>query len=128
MRSVGTFSLVNVTSLRRKFRAVRPVLTERSRRVWAASEALAIGHDGIGLVERATGISRSTISRGMRELAAGAAVQPERTRRAGSGRKRAETQDTTTLVSDLDALVEPTASGDPDSRSQNAVRPDTDRS
>ena len=103
-----------MTTLRRKFRAVRPVLTERSRRVWAASEAIALGHGGIGLVERATGISRSTISRGMRELAAGGAVQPTRTRRAGGGRKRAETQDTT-LVSDLEALVEPTASGDPDS-------------
>ena len=105
---------VNLTTLRRKFRAVRPVLTERSRRVWAASEAIALGHGGIGLVERATGISRSTISRGMRELAAGAAVQPERTRRVGGGRKRAEVQDAT-LVSDLEGLVDPTASGDPDS-------------
>jgi len=105
---------VNLTTLRRKFRAVRPVLNERSRRVWAASEAIALGHGGIGLVERATGISRSTISRGIRELADGTAEQPERTRRVGGGRKRAETQDAT-LLSDLDQLVDPTTSGDPDS-------------
>jgi len=105
---------VNLTTLRRKYRAVRPVLTERSRRVWAASEEIALGHGGIGWVERATGISRSTISRGMRELAEGAAVQPERTRRVGGGRKRVEAQDAT-LVPDLEGLVDPTASGDPDS-------------
>jgi hypothetical protein len=82
--------------------------------VWAASEAIALGHGGIGLVERATGISRSTISRGIRELDAGDGPSPDRTRRAGGGRKRAEQQDAT-LLADLDTLVEPTASGDPDS-------------
>ncbi len=105
---------MTLTTLRRTYRTVRPVLTERSRRVWAASEAIALGHGGIGLVERATGISRSTISRGIRELGAGDAASPERTRRAGGGRKRAEEQDAT-LLADLDTLVEPTASGDPNS-------------
>ncbi|MGH7665143.1 MAG: ISAzo13 family transposase [Gemmatimonadaceae bacterium] len=105
---------MNLTTLRRKYRALRPVLTERSRRVWAASEAVACGHGGIGLVERATGISRSTISRGIRELDVGAPLAGERTRRPGGGRKRAADTDAS-LVADLDALVEPTASGDPDS-------------
>ena len=82
--------------------------------MWAASEARALGHGGIELVERATGISRSTISRGLRELDADDGASPERTRRAGGGRKRVEAQDGT-LLHDLDALVEPTASGDPDS-------------
>ena len=70
---------MKLTTLRRTYRAVRSVLTERSRRVWAASEAIALGHGGIGLVERATGISRSTISRGIRELDAGDAASPDRT-------------------------------------------------
>ncbi len=82
--------------------------------MWAASEAVAYGHGGIGLVERATGISRSTISRGIRELDVGAPLAGERTRRPGGGRKRAADTDAS-LVADLDALVEPTASGDPDS-------------
>ena len=73
-----------------------------------------MGHGGIGLVGRATGISRSTISRGLRELDADDGASPERTRRVGGGRKRAEQEDAT-LVRDLDALVEPSASGDPDS-------------
>ena len=52
---------MDLTTLRRKYKGLRSVLTERSRRVWAASEAVALGHGGIGLVEAATGISRSTI-------------------------------------------------------------------
>jgi transposase len=105
---------VNLTALRRKYRAVRPVLTERSRRIWAASEAIALGHGGIRLVERATGISRSTISRGIHELDAGESLSPDRDRRPGGGRQRAEEKDRT-LIADLDRLVEPTTSGDPDS-------------
>jgi hypothetical protein len=47
-------------TLRRKYRTLRLVLKEGSRRVWAASEAVALGHGGIGFVERATGISRAS--------------------------------------------------------------------
>lgn len=100
--------------LRQKYAALGPTLTERSRRLWAATEARACGHGGIGLVARATGISRSTIQRGVRELEAGETLEPSRTRRPGGGRKRAVAKDPR-LLADLDALVEPTASGDPDS-------------
>jgi len=106
---------VDPKALRAKFTALRGVLTERSRRVWAATQARALGHGGIGLVERATGISRSTIHRGLRELEAGGApLAPERTRQPGGGRKATVAKDRS-LLADLDALVEPTAAGDPDS-------------
>jgi len=106
---------VDLTTLSRKYKGLRLVLTERSRRVWAASEAVALGHGGIGLVERATGISRSTISRGIRELnSGGTTLSAERTRRPGGGRKRTVDTDDR-LAADLDALVEPTTSGHPDS-------------
>ncbi len=105
---------MDIQSLQAKFRALAPVLTERSRRLWAATEAQALGHGGIALVERATGISRSTITRGIQELKSGQQLSPERTRRPGGGRKRTEDQDAT-LWADLDALVEPTAAGAPDS-------------
>src|SRR5207244_12340830 len=91
-----------------------PVLTERSRRVWAATEAQAIGYGGITQVARATGIAASTIQRGVRELASGDPLPGRRIRKAGGGRKRATELDAT-LLRDLDALVEPTAPGDPDS-------------
>jgi len=103
-----------LATLRAKHVALAPVFTERARRLWAASEARALGHGGIGLVERATGISRSTIQRGLRELEADTSLPPGRSRRPGGGRKSATVLDAT-LLRDLDALVEPTAPGDPDS-------------
>jgi transposase len=101
-------------SLEEKYARLGPALNERSRRLWGATEALALGHGGIAMVERATGISRSTITRGIRELKSEEAIDPQRTRRPGGGRKAAVEKDPTLLV-DLEALVEPTASGAPDS-------------
>jgi transposase len=105
---------VDIATLRAKYGSLAPVLTERSRRLWAATEAQALGHGGIAMVERATGISRSTIVRGIRETQSGAPVDPDRTRMMGGGRKKATDKDET-LVADLEGLVEPTASGDPES-------------
>ena len=103
-----------MATLRSKHAALVAVFTERSRRLWAATEARALGYGGVALVARATGISASTIRRGLRELDADAPLPPERTRHPGGGRKRATDLDPT-LLGDLDALVEPTAPGDPDS-------------
>jgi hypothetical protein len=105
---------VPLATLRSKHAALMPVFTERTRRLWAATEARALGYGGIAQVVRATGISASTIRRGLRELATDAPLPPERTRRAGGGRKR-KTERDPTLLRDLDALVEPTAPGDPES-------------
>ena len=96
-----------MAALRAKYRALAPVSTERSRRVWAATEARALGYRGVGVVERATRISRSTIQRGLRELEAPVALPPERTRRAGGGRKPLTHLDPT-FLRDLDALVDVT--------------------
>lgn len=65
-------------------------------------------------MERATGISRSTVTRGIQELKSGDAVSPGRIRQPGGGRKRKIELDPT-LAADLDALVEPTTAGDPNS-------------
>lgn len=103
-------------SVAAKYQSLAPVLTERSRRLWAATEARALGHGGIAVVERATGISRSTIQRGLRELDSGEtlALGSDRVRRAGAGRPPTVVKDPA-LYDDLDALIEPSSSGDPDS-------------
>jgi len=103
--------------IREKFTALEAVLDERSRRLWAATEAKALGHGGQTLVATATGMSRNTIHVGLRELGhtsdalTGAA---KRVRRPGGGRKRLIAHDPL-LVAHLDALVEPTSRGDPQS-------------
>jgi Rhodopirellula transposase DDE domain len=103
---------VDVRACRVKYKALAPALTERARRIWAATEARAAGRGGITGVVRATGIAYSTIQRGLKELAAKVRLAPGRIRRPGGGRKKTLTQDPT-LLADLEGLVEPTASGDP---------------
>jgi hypothetical protein len=103
---------VNVPLCRAKYKALAPTLTERARRIWAATEARAAGRGGIAGVARATGIAYSTIRRGLRELTLPVQLAPERIRRPGGGRKKTVAKDPT-LLTDLEGLVEPTASGDP---------------
>ena len=105
---------MNVTLCRAKYKALAPALTERARRIWAATEARATGRGGITVVARATGIAHSTIRRGLKELVLPPEVAPQRSRRPGGGRKRTLAKDPT-LLTDLQGLVEPTASGHPQS-------------
>ncbi len=105
-----------VRALARKYKSLRCELDERARRLWAASEALALGHGGVAAVSRATGLAESTIRIGRRELKQQRQDEadrgPRRVRRSGGGRKRL-TETDSTLLSALDALVEPTTRGDP---------------
>jgi transposase len=95
-----------------KYRMLESELNERQRRLWAASEAKSLGYGGISLVSRATGISRPTIHKGIKELENGERLAEGRIRCEGGGSKKL-TQTQPTLLSALDALVEPTAKGDP---------------
>ena len=105
---------VDVEPLRTKYKALAPVLNERARRIWAATEARQAGRGGITLVARATGISYSTVVRGLKDLESEEVAPPDRVRRAGGGRKKTLQKDPT-LVNDLENLVEPAVSGDPQS-------------
>ena len=100
--------------LRRKYRVVKDSLNERSRRLWAAAEAQALGHGGASLVTEATGISRSTIVRGLKEARAGRGAGEGRVRRRGGGRKSATAIDPRLPVA-LESLVDPVNRGDPES-------------
>ena len=103
--------------IRQKYECLRPAMNERMRRRWAATEALSLGWGGVTTVAVATGLTRKTIHFGIRELEAEAAdpgltLPPDRVRRAGAGRKPI-THKQPKLLTALDALVEPTARGDP---------------
>jgi len=104
-------------ALSKKFNLLKGELDERSRRIWAATEALAIGHGGIKAVAKATGIAESTVLIGKNELDQGVSTKPtegpsRRIRRKGGGRKPL-TEFDDSLLAALDALVEPNARGDP---------------
>jgi Rhodopirellula transposase DDE domain len=106
-------------AVRRKYQLLLPLMNERMRRHWAASEALTLQRGGITLVAQATGLSRTTIQTGLNELQhpeAGAddPIPAERSRHSGAGRPMLKEADPT-LVKDLEALVEPTTRGEPQS-------------
>jgi len=104
--------VIDIEPIRERFSAVAPFLDERGRRLVAAAEAFAAGYGGIAAVAMATGVAPSTIGRGLKELASD--EPSERIRRPGAGRRRTVSKDHT-LLHDLEALVEPTTRGDPES-------------
>src|SRR5437588_1477017 len=98
-----------------KYEAMKPYLTERSRRIWAATEARLLGYGGQKIVHEATGLSGTTIRRGLDELATaeGERVGLGRIRKTGGGRKSKTTQDKS-LNSDLAKIIEASTYGDPE--------------
>jgi len=102
------------TKLREKFQSVWPLLDERTRRIMAASEAMALGYGGVSLVRRACGLSRKAITKGIGEIEAGSAPGEGRIRRPGAGRKRITVTDPD-LVDTLESMIEDQTRGDPES-------------
>ena len=103
-------------SLREKYSALSESLDEARLRLWAAAEARSLGHGGIEAVAKAAGLSRRTVHRGLVELRQPRRqlTPPGRVRAAGGGRKNLVERDPA-LLADLEALVEPTCRGDPQS-------------
>lgn len=103
------------TLIRQRFSDLVPLLNERDRRLWAATEAKSLGYGGIAAVARVTGISRRAIHAGLRELnSLQCSWSPQRIRSTGGGRKPLVVRQPD-LPDALEALVEPTARGDPES-------------
>jgi hypothetical protein len=107
------------STIRERFQSLEWALDERLRRLYAASEAKVLGHGGIMLVQKATGVARNSIKLGLKELLK---CQQEgvtegdvlRLRRIGGGRK-ASVKDDPNLLAALESLVEPVTRGDPES-------------
>ena len=104
-------------TIREKFVSLKSVFDEQSRRLWAATEAKSLGRGGISIVSRATGLSRTTIHQGIKNLSESDYPPPKnsgRIRSSGGGRKPITEYDPTVLR-DLEYLVEPLTRGDPES-------------
>lgn len=105
------------SAVKERYQNLEWALDERLRRLFAASEAKAIGHGGIALVWKATGVARGSIQQGLKELAErpeGMESGSRRIRRVGAGRKATVTDDAALLAA-LESLVEPVTRGDPES-------------
>ena len=89
------------------------ILDERGRRVWAAVEARSAGRGGIAAVVRATGISESTVLRGLADLESGEVPRPGRVRRHPGRVPILEREQG--LDEDLERLIDPATRGDPES-------------
>jgi hypothetical protein len=100
-----------VDDIRAKYERLRRAMDERVTRLWAASEALALGRGGIAAVVEATGISKARVRAGIADLEqerltpSTLPAREQRVRRPGAGRPALLNKDPT-LLHDLDKLVE----------------------
>jgi hypothetical protein len=105
-------------AVRQKYQHIYQTFTERQKRLWAASEALNLGHGGVSLLQSITGLSRSTIHLGIKELKneimneEASKIEPKRVRRSGGGRKAVE-YDEPELITELKKILESSTRGDP---------------
>lgn len=111
------------SAIGKKYQILGPYLDELTRRVWAGSEAIGIGRGGISKVAKETGLSRTTVRAGVRQLQSeevqasggdGKEFKRQRLRRAGGGRKRLQELDPE-MTPALERMLEPATRGDPES-------------
>jgi hypothetical protein len=104
--------VIAVDDIRCRYHQAEAFLDERGRRLFAANEAQAHGFGGVTAAAAATGLARSTINRGIRELQSGQNPIGSRVRRPGGGRKSAVAHQPD-LPAALEALIEDAIRGDP---------------
>ena len=106
--------MIDEEAIGERYRALAGELDERRRRLWAGAEARSHGRGGVSAVARATGMSATTIYKGLRELASGETLERGRVRRPGGGRKPLSETDPG-LLGELERLVAEDDRGDPGS-------------
>lgn len=105
-------------AIRQRYKSLYSTFNEKQKRLWAASEAIGIGHGGVTLLQRVTGLSRSTIHLGIKELkeqnfhASPLSCEMDNIRHSGGGRKTIEHAQPG-LSDALKELIEPSTKGDP---------------
>ncbi|MDR2438231.1 MAG: ISAzo13 family transposase, partial [Planctomycetaceae bacterium] len=103
----------DVLAIQTRIEAVLPTLNEYQRRRYLSAEAKSIGYGGISLISRISGMSRQTLTEGVKELDYTDSIMPEgRSRRPGGGRKPVwETQPG--ILEALERIVSAHTKGDP---------------
>jgi len=97
-----------------RHKILAPLLDEKAHRLMIAAESKVLGHGGIGIVSKSTGVSRTTISTGLKELKEPDLIDKSRIRKEGGGRKKSVDK-LPAIEKELDKLIEPALRGEPDS-------------
>ena len=97
-----------------RHKILAPLLDEKAHRLMVAAESKVLGHGGIGIVSKSTGVSRTTISAGLKELKKPDLIDKSRIRKEGGGRKKSIDK-LPAIEIELDKLIEPALRGEPDS-------------
>lgn len=83
---------IQMEQIRAEFLDIKEVLNERSLRWWCASKARAYNRlhakGGVSIVSEATGVSRSRIHRGIKEIKSEKSIKSTQIRKEGGGRKK----------------------------------------
>jgi hypothetical protein len=103
--------MIDMQAIRKRWETVGSKLDERGRRMFAAGEVRAAGWGGLEAVSEITGLARSTIGRGLKDLGT-VPLAKGRVRREGGGRRHLSSADAT-LIDDLRRLIEPVTLGCP---------------
>jgi len=111
LRSATYVGMIDTQAIRQRWNADGSKRNERGRRLFAASEVRAAGWGGLAAVSDVTGLARSTIERGLKDLDMPALARGQ-VRREGGGPRHLTERDTT-LLQDLKRIVEPATLGDP---------------
>ena len=99
--------------IKEKYASISGELNERSRRIWAATEANSLGYGGVTKVSKATNISRSTIHIGIKEIAQKLPGTLSGVRNKGAGRKSLESKNVK-LLKEVEAIADIDSIGNPD--------------
>jgi len=101
-------------SISERNKILSPHLNEKTKRLYNAAESKVLGHGGIAIVSKATGVSRTTISTGLKELRDTKSIETNGIRRKGGGRRK-NANKFPELKIELGKLIEPALRGEPDS-------------
>jgi len=71
-----------------KIMTMLPLLNERQKRIYLATEAVALGRGGIKELSQLTGVSQTTIIKGKQEIESGEPLDNIAIRNSGGGRKK----------------------------------------
>jgi transposase len=96
-----------------RIEGMMPMLNEKQKRIFLAYEAKSYGWGGVSEVSRLSGVSRTTIQAGLKELESGEGMDNSRIRQEGGGRKYVEVyyDDVQDRISEI---VDASTYGDPE--------------